>query len=278
MELTLSGSLSRILVSSAICSCLCLTSCSSDDDPVKSYSNYRITVDAASPVSFAAQGESKTITVSATREICWNGQPSGETEIVQVTAKMEGEQFVVEPLQANDPSQLQITAKENETEEILKGKLVLTVQDESGIETQALELVQEAAIIQYGVYRIAFENERASLDYHGGHGMVAFTCQREKMINGKSKGLVNHSLNGISYKATQKNNATYNIKKGTGIGAYMLEYNLPEALTIHEVSNTFSFLNEHGEDIASFVILLAGNPNGDDNYFVSTEISGIYQE
>jgi hypothetical protein len=58
----------------------------------------------------------------------------------------------------------------------------------------------------------------------------------------------------------------------------MLKYVVPEAATIHEVSNTFYFLDMEGEKIASFDIILAANPNGDDSYFVSTEISGIYKE
>ena len=107
---------------------------------------------------------------------------------------------------------------------------------------------------------------------------MSFTCQREKIINGKSKGFESCSLDGISYKATRKNDATYSIKKSVGIGVYMLKYVVPEAVTIHEISNTFYFLDMEGEKIASFDIILAANPNGDDSYFVSTEISGIYKE
>lgn len=80
MEFTLFNSMSRTLILGTVCSCMFLTSCSSDDDPVKSYSNYQITVDTASPVSFNALGETKAITVSATKEICWDGKPSGEKE------------------------------------------------------------------------------------------------------------------------------------------------------------------------------------------------------
>ena len=112
----------------------------------------------------------------------------------------------------------------------------------------------------------------------GGKGNVSFTCQREKMINGKSEGFESCSLDGINYKATRKNDATYSIERSAGIGVYMLKYVVPEAATIHEVSNTFYFLDMEGEKIASFDIILAANPNGDDSYFVSTEISGIYKE
>ena len=245
---------------------------------MKSYSNYRITVDAVSPVSFTALGEIKTIAVSASKEIYWDGKPSGKKEPAKVTASVEGEQFIVESLQTEAGLQLKITARENKTEQMQRGKVILAIEDDSVTEIQTLELNQDAATMEYGAYKITFEHEQASLDYNGGAGRVAFTCQREKMINGKSKGFENHSLDGISYKATQNNDVTYSIEKAAEVGMYMLEYNLPEALTIHAVYNTFCFLDTKGEKIASFGILLAGNPNGDDSYFVSTEISGIYQE
>lgn len=253
-----------------------LTSCS-DDDPVKSYSNYQIAVDTASPVSFTALGETKTIVVSASKETYWDGKPSGETEPAKVTASVEGEHFMSESLQTEAGLQLKITARENETEE-KKGKVILTVQDDTATETRTVELAQDAATIEYGSYKIAFAEEKVSLPYTGGKGNVSFTCQREKIINGKSKGFESCSLDGISYKATRKNDATYSIKKSVGIGVYMLKYVVPEAVTIHEISNTFYFLDMEGEKIASFDIILAANPNGDDSYFVSTEISGIYKE
>lgn len=278
MEFTLFNSMSRTLILGTVCSCMFLTSCSSDDDPVKSYSNYQITVDTASPVSFNALGETKTITVSATKEICWDGKPSGEKEAVKVTASIEGDQFTIESSQNDATLQLQITAKENETEEILKGKVIVTLQDDASTETQTVELTQDAATVEYGAYKIAFEAEQVSLPYTGGKGNVNFTCQHEKMINGKSKGFENCSLDGIRYKATQKNEATFSIEKSAETGVYMLKYIVPEAVTIHEVSNTFCFLDIEGEKIASFDIILAANSNGDDSYFVSTEISGIYKE
>ena len=253
-----------------------LTSCSSDEDPVKSYSNYRITVDAASPVSFTALGETRTITVSASKEICWDGKPSGETEPAKVTASVEGEHFISESSQTEAGLLLKITARENETEEMQKGKVVLTVQDDTATETRTVELNQNAATIEYGSYKIAFAEEKVSLPYMGGKGNVSFTCQREKMINGKSEGFESCSLDGISYKATRKNDATYSIEKSAGIGVYMLKYVVPEAATIHEVSNTFYFLDMKEEKIASFDIILAANPNGDDSYFVSTDLSDIY--
>ncbi len=270
--------MSRTFVLGTICSCLFFTSCTSDDDPVKSYSNYQITIDTASPVSFTAFGETKTITVSATKEICWNGKPSGRTEAVKVTASIEGDQFILESSQNDATLQLQITAKENEIEEILKGKVIVTLQDDASTETQTVELTQDAATVEYGAYKIAFEAEQVSLPHTGGRGKVNFTCQREKMINGKSKGFENCSLDGMRYKATQKNETTFNIEKSAETGVYMLKYIVPEAVTIHEVSNTFYFLDMEGEKIASFDIILGANPNGDDSYFVSTEISGIYKE
>lgn len=278
MELTPFASMPGTIVFGAICSCLFLTSCSSDEDPVKSYSNYRITVDAASPVSFTALGETRTITVSASKEICWDGKPSGETEPAKVTASVEGEHFISESSQTEVGLLLKVTTGENETEEMQKGKIVLTVQDDTATETRTVELNQNAATIEYGSYKIAFAEEKTSLPYMGGKGNVSFTCQREKMINGKSKGFENCSLNGIRYKATQKNDATYSIEKSAETGVYMLKYVVPEAVTIHEVSNTFYFLDIEGEKIASFDIILGANSNGDDSYFVSTEISGIYKE
>ena len=137
---------------------------------------------------------------------------------------------------------------------------------------------QDAATVEYGAYKIAFEAEQVSLPHTGGRGKVNFTCQREKMINGKSKGFENCSLNGIRYKATQKNDATYSIEKSAETGVYMLKYVVLEAVTIHEVSNTFYFLYKEGEKIASLDIILAANSNGDDSHFMSTEISGIYKE
>lgn len=278
MELTPFASMPGTIVLGAICSCLLFTFCSSDEDPVKSYSNYRITVDTASPVSFTAFGETRTITVSASKEICWDGKPSGETEPAKVTASVEGEHFMAESSHTDAGLLLKITARENKTEEMQKGKVVLTVQDDTATKTQTVELNQDAATIEYGSYKIAFAEEKVSLDYNGGNGTVILTCQREKMINGKSKGFESCSLDGISYKATRKNDATYSIEKSIGTGVYILKYVVPEAATIHGVSNTFYFLDMEGEKIASFDIILAANPNGDDSYFVSTEISGIYKE
>ena len=67
MELTPFASMSGTIVLGAICSCLLFTSCSSDEDPVKSYSNYQITVDDASPVSLTDFWETRT---SVSKEIC----------------------------------------------------------------------------------------------------------------------------------------------------------------------------------------------------------------
>ena len=212
MELTPFASMSGAIVLGSICSCLLFTSCSSDEDPIKSYSNYRITVDAASPVSFTALGETRTITVSASKEICWDGKPSGETEPAKVTASVKGEHFMSEASQTEAGLLLKVTARENETEKMQKGNIVLTVQDDTATETRTVELNQDAATIEYGSYKIAFAEEKVSLPYMGGKGNVSFTCQREKMINGKSEGFESCSLDGISYKVTRKNDATYSIK------------------------------------------------------------------
>lgn len=144
MELTPFGSMSGTIVPGAICSCLLFTSCSSDEDPVKSYSNYRIIVDAASPVSFTALGETRTITVSASKEICLDGKPSGETEPAKVTASVEGEHFMSESSHTDAGLLLKITARENKTEEMQKGKVVLTIQDDTTTETQAVEIILAA--------------------------------------------------------------------------------------------------------------------------------------
>ena len=154
MELTPFASMSGAIVLGSICSCLLFTSCSSDEDPIKSYSNYRITVDAASPVSFTALGETRTITVSASKEICWNGKPSGETEPAKVTASVEGEHFMSESSQTDEDLQLKITARENETEKMQKEKVVLTVQEDIAAETRTVKLNQDAATIEYDSYKM----------------------------------------------------------------------------------------------------------------------------
>lgn len=281
MELVSFNSMSRTLFLGAICSCLLLTSCSSDEDPVKSYSNYQIAVDTVSPVSFVALGETKTITVSATKEICWNGKPSGEKEPINVTVTVEGNQFSVESSQTDAALQLKITAKENETEKVEKGKVILTVQDGTAIKTQTVEFNQDSATIEYGSYKIVFAEEKASLGYNGGNGMVIFACQREKIVNGKPKGKVPYSLNGVKYEACQFNNITYQIvKDGKETGKYMLEYKQPQAVSLHEVNNIFTLIEESGKDVkelASFSILLAANPNGEDLWFVTEKLTGIYQ-
>lgn len=280
MELTLPGSLSRTLFLGAICSCLLFTSCS-EDDPVKSYSNYRITVDAVSPVSFTALGEIKTIAVSASKEIYWDGKPSGEKEPAKVTASVEGEQFIVELIETEAGLQLKITAKENKTKQMQKGKVILAIEDDSVTEIQTLELNQDAATMEYGAYKITFEHEQASLDYNGGVGRVAFTCQREMIVNGNPKGKVPYSLNGVKYEACQFNDITYQIiKDGKETGKYMLEYNQPQAVSLHEVNNIFTLIEGSGKEekeLASFSILLAANPNGEDLWFVTEKLTGIYQ-
>lgn len=263
------------------CSCLLFSSCSSDDDPVKSYSNYQITVDATSPLSFAALGETHTITVSATKEICWDGKPSGEKEAVKVTASVEGEPFTIETSQTDATLQLKITAKENEKLEVMKGKVVLTIQEDATTETQTIELSQDAATVAYGAYQIAFAEESVSLDYTGGKGTVAFICQREMTVNGKSKGNVPYSLNGVMYEASQFNDITYQITKdGEETGKYLLAYDQPQAITSHEVYNTFTLIEktEEGEsELATFEILLAAHPDGEDSWFVAQSFTGTYQ-
>lgn len=281
MEFALLSSMSRTLILGTVCSCLFLTSCSSDDDPVKSYSNYQITVNTASPVSFNALGETKTITVSATKEICWDGKPSGEKETVKVTASIEGDQFILESSQNDATLQLQITAKENETEEILKGKVIITLQDDGSIETQTVELNQDAATVEFGSYKIVFAEDNVSLPYMGGKGSISFTCQRGRLINGKLKGEVPYSLNGVKYEASQFNDIAYRITKdGEETGKYILEYDQPQSITLHEIDNSFTFVEENGKDkneLASFHIFLAANPNGEDLWFVSEILSGVYQ-
>lgn len=281
MELKPFASMPGTIVLGAICSCLLFTSCSSDEDPVKSYSNYRITVDAASPVSFSALGETKTITVSATKEICWNGKPSGEKEAVEVTASAEGDQFTMKSSQNDATLQLQITAKENETEEMLKGKVIVTLQDDGLTEVQTVELNQDVATVEYGSYKIAFAEGNVSLPYTGGKGSISFTCQRGKLINGKLKGEVPYSLNGVKYEASQFNDITYQIvKDGEETGKYLLEYDQPQAISLHEVNNSFTLIEETDKDkkeLASFHIFLAANPNSEDWWFVSEKLSGIYQ-
>lgn len=93
---------------------------------------------------------------------------------------MEGEQFIVESLQTEAGLQLKITARENKTEQMQRGKVILAIEDDSVTEIQTLELNQDAATMEYGAYKITFEHEQASLDYNGGAGRVAFTCQCEK--------------------------------------------------------------------------------------------------
>lgn len=57
----------------------------------------------------------------------------------------------------------QITAGENETEEMQKGKVVLTIQDDTATEAQIVALSQDAAIIDYGLYKIVFAEEKSSV-------------------------------------------------------------------------------------------------------------------
>ena len=109
---------------------------------MKSYSNYQIAVDTASPVSFTALGETKTIVVSASKETYWDGKPSGETEPAKVTASVEGEHFMSESSQTEAGLLLKITVRENETEEMQKGKVVLTVQNDTATETRTVELAR----------------------------------------------------------------------------------------------------------------------------------------
>lgn len=259
---------------------LLMPSCSDESDPIKSYSNYEVVTSVSSPIVFSNLGERKEITVSASKEVCWDGKPSGTTEPVVLCITAEGEQFSVETTQNGGSYQLRITAKENQEEAEQFGKITITTEGEATVQSQVIELRQDAATVEYGAYKIAFAQDSLLIPWQGGEGAVAFNCQREKSINGKSQGFKEGTLKGIRYEASLFNDLSYRIEANREkVGSYTLHYSVKEMGTCHGAINVFNFLNPNVEDevIASFRFVLEANPNGEDAWFVSQGIDEIYQ-
>ena len=178
---------------------LLMPSCSDESDPIKSYSNYEVGTSVSSPIVFSNLGESKEVTVTASKEICWDGKPSGTTEPVVLRITAEGEQFFVETTQNGGSYELRITAKENQQEDEQFGKITIMTEGEATVQSQVIELRQDGATVEYGAYKIAFAETEYSFDCKGGQLQIPFTCERMKSTNGGKAIAVPFSLNGIRY-------------------------------------------------------------------------------
>ena len=132
-----------------------------------------------SRVEFAATGETKTLSISSTKQKTVNGKNSGSPVVVNYTTTVSGTGF------SGNAGISQISATENPTDKQRTGTATI-IQDESG-KTATISLSQAASVI---TYENAISANKTTLTFAAtaGDQVVTITSTRQKKLNGKNSG------------------------------------------------------------------------------------------